>query len=63
MALNGHDLSVARGGRAELLVRQEAQQAEAAQVVGELGLDRRFGDVSPVLVVGSYLSGSCPDAT
>jgi hypothetical protein len=44
-------------GRQELLARQEALQAEAAQVLAELDLDRLFGDVGPVLVVGSYLSG------
>ena len=43
--------------RQELLARQEALQAEAAQVLAELDLDRLFGDVGPVLVVGSYLSG------
>jgi hypothetical protein len=41
----------------ELLVRQAALQAEAAQVLAELDLGRLFGDVGPVLVVGSYLSG------
>jgi hypothetical protein len=41
----------------ELLARQEALQAEATQVLAELDLDRLFGDVGPVLVVGSYLSG------
>jgi hypothetical protein len=41
----------------ELLARQAALQAEAAQVLAELDLDGLFGDVGPVLVVGSYLSG------
>jgi hypothetical protein len=41
----------------ELLTRQAALQAEAAQVLAELDLARLFGDVGPVLVVGSYLSG------
>ena len=41
----------------ELLARQAALQAEAAQVLAELDLDDLFGDVGPVLVVGSYLSG------
>src|SRR5215207_3567415 len=41
----------------ELLARQAALQAEAARVLAELDLDRLFGDVGPVLVVGSYLSG------
>jgi hypothetical protein len=44
-------------GDQELLTRQAALQAEAAQVLAELDLDRLFGDVGPVLVVGSYLSG------
>jgi hypothetical protein len=44
-------------GDQELLVRQAALQAEAAQVLAELDLGRLFGDVGPVLVVGSYLSG------
>jgi hypothetical protein len=38
-------------------LRQAALQAEAAQVLAELDLGRRFGDVGPVLVVGSYVSG------
>jgi hypothetical protein len=41
----------------ELLARQAALQAEATQVLAELDLDGLFGDVGPVLVVGSYLSG------
>jgi hypothetical protein len=41
----------------ELLARQAALQAEAAQVLAELDPGRLFGDVGPVLVVGSYLSG------
>jgi hypothetical protein len=41
----------------ELLKRQAALQAEAAQVLAELDLGQRFADVGPVLVVGSYLSG------
>jgi hypothetical protein len=41
----------------DLLARQAALQAEATQVLAELDLDRLFGDVGPVLVVGSYLSG------
>jgi hypothetical protein len=41
----------------DLLTRQAALQAEATQVLAELDLDRLFGDVGPVLVVGSYLSG------
>jgi hypothetical protein len=36
---------------------QAALQAEATQVLAELDLGRRFADVGPVLVVGSYLSG------
>ena len=40
-----------------LLARQAALQAEATQVLAELELGRRFADVGPVLVVGSYLSG------
>ena len=44
-------------GDQELLVRQAALQAEATQVLAELDLGRRFADVGPVLVVGSYLSG------
>ena len=41
----------------ELLARQAALQAEAAEVLAELDLDQLFADVGPVLVVGSYLSG------
>ena len=41
----------------ELLTRQAALQAEAAQVLAELDLGQLFADVGPVLVVGSYLSG------
>jgi hypothetical protein len=41
----------------ELFARQAALQAEAAQVLAELDLDRLVADVGPVLVVGSYLSG------
>jgi hypothetical protein len=41
----------------ELLARQAALQAEAAQVLTELDLGALFGDVGPVLVVGSYVSG------
>ncbi len=41
----------------ELLARQAALQAEAAQVLAVLDLDALFGDVGPVLVVGSYVSG------
>jgi hypothetical protein len=37
----------------ELLARQAALQAEAAQVLAELDLGQRFADVGPVLVVGS----------
>jgi hypothetical protein len=44
-------------GDQELLARQAALQAEATQVLAELDLGRRFADVGPVLVVGSYLSG------
>jgi len=40
----------------ELLARQAALQAEAAQLLTELDLGRLFADVGPVLVVGSYLS-------
>jgi hypothetical protein len=39
----------------ELLARQAALQAEATQVLAELG--QLFADVGPVLVVGSCLSG------
>ncbi|HEU4396258.1 MAG TPA: hypothetical protein VFU54_00305 [Actinomycetota bacterium] len=41
----------------ELLARQAALQAEAAEVLAELDLGALFGDVGPVLVVGSYVSG------
>jgi hypothetical protein len=41
----------------ELLARQVALQAEAAEVLAQLDLDQLFADVGPVLVVGSYLSG------
>jgi hypothetical protein len=41
----------------ELLMRQAALQAEAAQVLAELDLGQLFADVGPVLVVGSYRSG------
>jgi hypothetical protein len=41
----------------ELLTRQAVLQAEAAQVLVVLNLDALFGDVGPVLVVGSYVSG------
>jgi hypothetical protein len=41
----------------ELLARQAALQAEAAEVLAELDLGAMFGDVGPVLVVGSYVSG------
>lgn len=41
----------------ELLTRQAALQAEAAQLLAELDLGQLFADVGPVLVVGSYLSG------
>jgi hypothetical protein len=41
----------------ELLARQAALQAEGAQVLAALDLGRLFGDVGPVLVVGSYVSG------
>jgi hypothetical protein len=41
----------------ELLARQAALEAEAAEVLAELDLGRLFADVGPVLVVGSYLSG------
>jgi hypothetical protein len=41
----------------ELLARQAALQAEAAQVLTELDLGALFGDVGPALVVGSYVSG------
>jgi hypothetical protein len=44
-------------GDQDLLARQAALQAEATQVLAELDLGRRFADVGPVLVVGSYLSG------
>ena len=44
-------------GDQELLARQSALQAEATQVLAGLDLGRRFADVGPVLVVGSYLSG------
>ena len=44
-------------GDQELLAPQAALQAEATQVLAELDLGRRFADVGPVLVVGSYLSG------
>jgi hypothetical protein len=41
----------------ELLARQAALQAEASRVLERLDLGGLFGDVGPVLVVGSYLSG------
>ena len=41
----------------ELLARQAALQAEATQLLTELDLGRRFADVGPVPVVGSYRSG------
>jgi hypothetical protein len=41
----------------ELLARQAALQAEAADVLAELDLGSLFGDVGPVLVMGSYVSG------
>jgi hypothetical protein len=41
----------------ELLARQAALQVEAARVLGRLDLGGLFGDVGPVLVVGSYVSG------
>jgi hypothetical protein len=44
-------------GDQELLARQAALQAEAAEVVAGLDLGSLFGDVGPVLVVGSYVSG------
>jgi hypothetical protein len=44
-------------GDQELLARQAALQAEATEVLAELELGALFGDVGPVLVVGSYVSG------
>jgi hypothetical protein len=44
-------------GDQELLARQAALQAEAAEVLAGLDLGSLFGDVGPVLVVGSYVSG------
>lgn len=41
----------------ELLARQAALQAEGAEVLAGLDLGSLFGDVGPVLVVGSYVSG------
>lgn len=41
----------------ELLARQAALQAEAADVLAGLDLGSLFSDVGPVLVVGSYVSG------
>lgn len=41
----------------ELLARQAALQAEAAEVLADMDLGALFGDVGPVLVVGSYHSG------
>jgi hypothetical protein len=41
----------------ELLARQAALQAEAAGVLAELDLGSLFGDIGPVLVMGSYVSG------
>jgi hypothetical protein len=44
-------------GDQELLARQAALQAEAAEVLAGLDLGSLFGDVGPVLAVGSYVSG------
>ena len=41
----------------ELLTRQAALQAEAAQVLAELDLGQLFADVGPVLVVGAISLG------
>jgi hypothetical protein len=41
----------------ELLARQAALQAEATEVLAELDLGALFGDVRPVLVVGSTSPG------
>jgi hypothetical protein len=48
---------VATAGDQELLARQAALQAEAAEVLAELDRGTLFGDVGPVLVVGSSISG------
>jgi hypothetical protein len=40
-----------------LLARQAALQAEAGEVITELGLPALFADVGPVLLTGSYVSG------
>jgi hypothetical protein len=40
----------------ELLARQAALRAEGADVLAELDLPSLFGDVGPVLIVGSFVS-------
>ena len=42
-------------GDQELLARQAALQAEGAEVLAGLDLGSLFGDLGPVLVVGSYV--------
>jgi hypothetical protein len=44
-------------GDQELLARQAALQVEGAEVLAGLDLGSLFGDIGPVLVVGSYVSG------
>ncbi len=41
----------------DLLAQQAALQAEGAEVLAGLDLEALFGEVGPVLVVGSYVSG------
>ncbi len=44
-------------GDQELLARRAALQAEGAEVLAALDLGSLFGDIGPVLVMGSYVSG------
>lgn len=48
---------LASAGDQELLERQAALQAEGAEVLARLDLGSLFGDVGPVLMAGSYVSG------